>query len=63
MRQFASIHPRSLSLVLTYTISMKRSVDVLVIGAGHNGLVAALLLARKGLDVLVVEEKPASKHL
>lgn len=37
---------------------MKHSVDVLVIGAGHNGLVAALLLARKGLDVLVVEEKP-----
>ena len=36
---------------------MKKSVDVLVIGAGHNGLVAALLLARKGLDVLVVEEK------
>ncbi len=36
---------------------MKNSVDVLIIGAGHNGLVAALLLARKGLDVLVVEEK------
>ena len=36
---------------------MKNSVDVLVIGAGHNGLVAALLLARKGLNVLVVEEK------
>ncbi len=36
---------------------MKQSVDVLVIGAGHNGLVAALLLARKGLEVLVVEEK------
>lgn len=34
-----------------------KSVDVLVIGAGHNGLVAALLLARKGLNVLVVEEK------
>lgn len=36
---------------------MKHSVDVLIIGAGHNGLVAALLLARHGLDVLVVEEK------
>ncbi|MBD1923108.1 NAD(P)/FAD-dependent oxidoreductase [Microcoleus sp. FACHB-831] len=36
---------------------MKNSVDVIVIGAGHNGLVAALLLARHGLDVLVVEEK------
>jgi phytoene dehydrogenase-like protein len=31
--------------------------DVIVIGAGHNGLVAALLFAKKGLKVLVVEEK------
>lgn len=34
---------------------MKHSVDVLIIGAGHNGLVAALLLARQGLSVQVVE--------
>lgn len=31
--------------------------DVIVLGAGHNGLVASVLLARAGLDVLVVEEK------
>jgi len=31
--------------------------DVIVIGAGHNGLVAALLFAKKGLKVLIVEEK------
>ncbi|MGD0676613.1 MAG: NAD(P)/FAD-dependent oxidoreductase [Polyangiaceae bacterium] len=34
-----------------------KSVDVIVLGAGHNGLVAATLIARAGLDVLVLEEK------
>jgi phytoene dehydrogenase-like protein len=32
--------------------------DVLVVGAGHNGLVAALCAARAGLRVLVVERAP-----
>src|SRR3954464_15864568 len=31
--------------------------DVVIIGAGHNGLVAACLLAGAGLEVVVVEEK------
>jgi phytoene dehydrogenase-like protein len=29
--------------------------DVVIVGAGHNGLVAAILLARAGLDVVVCE--------
>ncbi|SFB96891.1 phytoene desaturase family protein [Micromonospora sediminimaris] len=29
--------------------------DVVIVGSGHNGLVSAILLARTGLDVLVLE--------
>jgi phytoene dehydrogenase-like protein len=34
---------------------MPRRSDVLIVGAGHNGLVAAVVLARHGLQVTVVE--------
>ncbi len=37
---------------------MGQSHDVVVIGGGHNGLVAAAYLARSGLDVLVCERRP-----
>ncbi len=33
-------------------------VDVIIIGAGHNGLVASIVLARAGLDVLVLDHLP-----
>ncbi|HEX4475004.1 MAG TPA: NAD(P)/FAD-dependent oxidoreductase [Polyangiaceae bacterium] len=36
--------------------TQSKEVDVLVIGAGHNGLVCAAMLAKAGRDVLVVEE-------
>src|SRR4051812_33984970 len=39
--------------------ALRREWDVVVVGAGHNGLIAALLLARAGLSVLVVEARAA----
>jgi phytoene dehydrogenase-like protein len=38
---------------------MANASDVIIVGAGHNGLVAAVLLARQGLSVTVFEEKDA----
>jgi phytoene dehydrogenase-like protein len=37
------------------TVSLPTRADVIVVGAGHNGLVATTLLARAGLDVVLVE--------
>jgi phytoene dehydrogenase-like protein len=37
---------------------MSRTWDALIVGGGHNGLVAAAYLARAGLSTLVLERRP-----
>ena len=42
---------------------MAHAADVVVVGAGHNGLVCAGYLAKAGLDVIVVDHHLATPEL
>lgn len=41
----------------TAAVGAKQTRDAIVIGGGHNGLVAAAYLAKSGMDVLVLERR------
>ena len=38
---------------------MTQSVDVIIVGGGHNGLTAGSYLAKAGLSTLILEASPA----
>lgn len=42
---------------MSTSVNKDLSADVVIVGAGHNGLTAAVFLARSGLDVVVLEQK------
>ncbi|MCY3732393.1 MAG: FAD-dependent oxidoreductase, partial [Rhodospirillaceae bacterium] len=54
----AIVHGRS-TLPTAGEVRMNERFDVVVVGAGHNGLVCAYYLARAGLRVCVLERSDA----
>ena len=44
--------------ILSFTLMVKKSYDVAIIGGGHNGLTTGCYLAKNGLEVIVLEKHP-----
>ena len=42
--------------ILNSTVLLKEKYDVIIIGAGLGGLTAGALLAKRGIDILIVEQ-------
>ncbi|HYP97028.1 MAG TPA: NAD(P)/FAD-dependent oxidoreductase [Polyangiaceae bacterium] len=51
----STLPPSTHPAIVPIDVARGQSYDVIVVGAGHNGLVAALCAARAGLRTLVVE--------
>lgn len=52
---------RSCQQLRSQSTTSKRKADVAIVGAGHNGLVAALLLAKQGLKASLKRSSAALK--
>ena len=48
---------RYLPSASSFLTPSRRKRDVIIVGGGHNGLTCAAYLAKKGLDVLVLERR------
>ena len=55
---FASVRPNPQVRVAPIGREMVLAHDAIVVGAGHNGLAAAIILAKAGWEVLVLERNP-----
>jgi len=54
---YVESYSRTRKVAVTIVANQTGQIDAIIIGAGHNGLVAAGYLARAGKKVLVVEQR------